>query len=113
MLRETLLWSSMIMCLFAVAQDFDTAKFLDGQWCDADEIECFKISLTDGLLIYETLTGDFRAGVEIVNYDKNTKTIYWQIIRTAKRTNHFKILGKNIVEYDNNGRRVLMYRKKE
>lgn len=92
------------------AQAIDLAEYLNGKWCDNDEIECFKIVSADGLLTYETLTGDFRAGVEIVDYNPKTKIIRWQIIRTNKKVNQFKILGKNRVEYNNNNRRIEMRR---
>lgn len=112
MLRIILNFGSALFFVVCTAQDFDPEKYLNGQWCDADEVECFKITSSDGLLIYETLTGDFRAGISITGYDEDTNTIHWEIIRTRKKTNHFKVLGKNKVEYDNNSRRVLMYRKK-
>ena len=34
------------------------------------KIDCFNIIAENGLVIYETPTGDFRSGVEIINYDK-------------------------------------------
>lgn len=110
MLRMILNICCSLFFFVCIAQDFNPEKYLSGQWCDADKVECFKITSADGLLVYETLTGDFRAGISIVGYDQENNTIHWEIIRTNKKTNHFKILGKNSVEYDNNSRRVLMYR---
>ena len=110
MKRNILIASLMCCTQYVFAQDFDVADYLNGKWCESEEIECLKITKADGLLTYATLTGDFRGGIEIVDYDPETKVIRWQIIRTNKKINQFKILGKNSVEYNNNNRRIQMFR---
>ena len=66
MLRILLLKIFLLSSLLSIAQDFNIEEFLDGQWCDKDQVDCFNIIAMDGLLIYETPTGDFRTGIEII-----------------------------------------------
>jgi len=112
MLRVIFFKFFLLLSLSLTAQNFNTEEFLDGQWCDIDKVDCFNIIAKDGLLIYETLTGDFRTGVEIIGYDEKTKTILWELVRTSKNTNRFKILNQNKVEFNNNNRRTILYRQK-
>ena len=44
-------------------------ELISGQWCDKEKIDCFNIIVDNGLIIYETTTGDFRSGRDN-NYDK-------------------------------------------
>ena len=96
-----------------MAQNFNSSEFLDGQWCDKDKVDCFNIIATDGLLIYETLTGDFRTGIEIIGYEEKSNTILWELVRTNRQITRFKILNKDKVEFDNNYRRTILYRQKK
>lgn len=113
MLRIIFFKVFLLFSLILTAQNFNSSEFLDGQWCDKDKADCFNIIATDGLLIYETLTGDFRTGIEIIGYDEKTETIFWELVRTSKKTNRFKILNPNKVEFDNNNRRTILYRQKK
>tara|TARA_Y100000996_G_scaffold125199_1_gene94598 strand:+ start:1114 stop:1440 length:327 start_codon:yes stop_codon:yes gene_type:complete len=80
-------------------QNIDPYKFLDGKWCESKDKECFYLKSEDGLIIYEDTDGGFRTGVEIVNYDKKEKKIYWRIVGTSKKTQYFKILKGTTVEH--------------
>ena len=80
-------------------QNIDPYKFLDGKWCESKDKECFYLIIEDGLIIYEDTDGGFRTGVEIVNYDKKEKKIYWRIVGTSKKTQYFKILKGTTVEH--------------
>ena len=80
-------------------QNIDPYKFLDGKWCESKDKECFYLKIEDGLIIYEDTDGGFRTGVEIVNYDKKEKKIYWRIVGTSKKTQYFKILKGTTVEH--------------
>ena len=95
------------------AQDFSAEEFLNGQWCDKEKSDCFNIIVDSGLIIYETTTGDFRSGLEIINYDKKKGIITWELIKTSRKTNKFRIISKNKVEFDNGNRRSTMYRQKK
>ena len=99
--------------LHIVAQNFNVEEFLDGQWCDKEKIDCFNIIAENGLVIYETPTGDFRSGVEIINYDKKKGIITWELIKTSRKTNTFRIISKNKVEFDNGNRRSTLHRQKK
>ncbi len=99
--------------LYIVAQNFNVEDFLDGQWCDKEKFDCFNIIAENGLVIYETPTGDFRSGVEIINYDKKKGIITWELIKTSRKTNTFRIISKNKVEFDNGNRRSTLYRQKK
>ena len=112
MLRILLLKISLLFSLLSNAQDFNIEEFLDGQWCDKDQVDCFNIIAMDGLLIYETPTGDFRTGIEIVDYEENSQTISWELVRTNRQINRFKIINQDKVEFDNNFRRAILYRQK-
>lgn len=113
MLRILLFKTTLLFSLVLTAQNFNSRKFLEGQWCDKAKIDCFNIIAIDGLLIYETITGDFRTGIEIIGYNDKTKTILWELVKTNKKTNSFKILNKNKVEFDNNNRRTTLYRQEK
>ena len=80
-------------------QNIDPYKFLDGKWCESKDKECFYLIIEDGLIIYEDTDGGFRSGVELVNYDKKEKKIYWRIVGTSKKTQYFKILKGTTVEH--------------
>ena len=80
-------------------QNIDPYKFLDGKWCESKDKECFYLKIEDGLIIYEDTDGGFRTRVEIVNYDKKEKKIYWRIVGTSKKTQYFKILKGTTVEH--------------
>ena len=95
------------------SQDFSAEEFLNGQWCDKEKSDCFNIIAGSGLIIYETITGDFRSGLEIINYDKKKGIITWELIKTSRKTNTFRIISKNKVEFDNGNRRSTMYRQKK
>ena len=113
MLRILLFKTTLLFSLVLTAQNFNSRKFLEGQWCDKGKIDCFNIIAIDGLLIYETITGDFRTGIEIIGYNDKTETILWELVKTNKKTNSFKILNKNKVEFDNNNRRTTLYRQEK
>ena len=51
--------------------------------------DCFNIIANNGLIIYETPTGDFRSGIEIISYDKKKGVIKWELIK-AKRLIHLR-----------------------
>ena len=104
---------SFLSPLYIVAQNFNVEDFLDGQWCDKEKFDCFNIIAENGLVIYETPTGDFRSGVEIINYDKKKGIITWELIKTSRKTNTFRIISKNKVEFDNGNRRSTLYRQKK
>lgn len=110
MLRILLFKTTLLFSLVLIAQNFNSRKFLEGQWCDNAKTDCFNIIAIDGLLIYETITGDFRTGIEIIGYNDKTETILWELVKTNKKTNRFKILNKNKVEFYNNNRRTTLYR---
>ena len=95
------------------AQKFNAEEFLNGQWCDKEKTDCFNIKAGNGLIVYETITGDFRSGIEIINYDKKKGVIKWELIKTSRKTNSFRIISKNRVEFDNGNRRVNLYRQKK
>ena len=103
----------LLFSLLSNEQDFNVEEFFDGQWCDKNQVDCFNIIAMDGLLIYETLTGDFRTGIEIIEYEEKSKTISWELVRTNRQINLFKILNQDKVEYDNNFRRAILYRQKK
>lgn len=109
MLRILLFKTTLLFSLVLITQNFNSRKFLKGQWCDKAKIDCFNIIAIDGLLIYETITGDFRTGIEIIGYNDKTETILWELVKTNKKMNRFKILNKNKVEFYNN-RRTTLYR---
>ena len=98
--------------LCIIAQEFNVEEFLNGQWCDKEKSDCFSIIANNGLIIYETPTGDFRSCIEIISYDKKKGVIKWELIKTSRKTNSFKIISKNKVEFDNGNRRSLLYRQK-
>ena len=102
-----------LLPMYIFSQDFNVGQFLDGQWCDKEKSDCFNIIDDKGLIIYETPTGDFRSGVEIINYDKKKGVITWELIKTSRKTNTFRIISKNKVEFDNGNRRSTMYRQKK
>lgn len=95
------------------AQEFKAEEFLNGQWCDKEKNDCFNIIADSGLIMYETITGDFRSGIEIINYDKKKGVIKWELIKTSRKTNSFRIISKNRVEFDNGNRRVNLYRQRK
>ena len=99
--------------LYTVAQEFNVEEFLNGQWCDKEKSDCFNIIANNGLIIYETPTGDFRSGIEIISYDKKKDVIKWELIKTSRKTNSFRIISKNKVEFDNGNRRSILYRQKK
>ena len=80
--------------LSIIAQEFNVEEFLNGQWCDKEKSDCFNIIANNGLIIYETPTGDFRSGIEIISYDKKKGVIKWELIKTSRKTNSFKIISK-------------------
>ena len=47
-----------------------------------------------------------------ISYDKKKGVIKWELIKTSRKTNSFKIISKNKVEFDNGNRRSLLYRQK-
>ena len=99
--------------LYTIAQEFNVEEFLNGQWCDKEKSDCFNIIANNGLIVYETPTGDFRSGIEIISYDKKKDVIKWELIKTSRKTNSFKIISKNKVEFDNGNRRSILYRQKK
>ncbi|PWH10130.1 hypothetical protein DEJ39_07965 [Bacteroidetes bacterium SCGC AAA795-G10] len=99
--------------LYTIAQEFNVEEFLNGQWCDKEKSDCFNIIVNNGLIIYETPTGDFRSGIEITSYDKKKDVIKWELIKTSRKTNSFRIISKNKVEFDNGNRRSILYRQKK
>lgn len=99
--------------LYIIAQEFNVEEFLNGQWCDKEKSDCFNIIANNGLIIYETPTGDFRSGIEIISYDKKKDVIKWELIKTSRKTNSFRIISKNKVEFDNGNRRSILYRQKK
>ena len=80
---------------------------------ELNETDCFNIIADSGLIMYETITGDFRSGIEIINYDKKKGVIKWELIKTSRKTNSFRIISKNRVEFDNGNRRVNLYRQRK
>ena len=108
--------SCLLFFLFPVilfSQEFKAEELISGQWCDKEKVDCFNIIVDNGLIIYETTTGDFRSGIEIISYDKKKGVIKWELIKTSRKTNTFRIISKNKVEFDNGNRRVNMYRQKK
>ena len=108
--------SCLLFFLFPIiifSQEFKAEEFISGQWCDKEKVDCFNIIVDNGLIIYETTTGDFRSGIEIISYDKKKGIIKWELIKTSRKTNTFRLISKNKVEFDNGNRRVNMYRQKK